>query len=61
MPAVQSCFEVFFGVGGKTLWPIVAPLDVDAALDFDERAALDMGEIRAPLARRVESELALQS
>ena len=60
-PAVQSRFEVFFGIGGKTLRSVVAALDVDAALDLDERAALDMGEIGAPSARWVESEIALQS
>ena len=57
-PAVQSRFEILLGVGGEALRSVVATLDVDAALDLDERAALDMGEISAPLAFHVETELA---
>ena len=61
-PAGQERFEVFFGVGDEARAAIVtaAAFDVDPALDLDEGAALDVGEIRAPFALGVKSELALQ-
>ncbi|MEQ1852755.1 MAG: hypothetical protein ABMA01_14335 [Chthoniobacteraceae bacterium] len=59
-PSVQRRLQILLGVGGEALWAIVAALDVDAALDLDECAAIDVGEIRAPLALSVKSKLPLQ-
>ncbi len=61
-PSGEKRFEVFFCVGDETRAAIVtaAAFDVDPALYLDEGAALDVGEIRAPLPLRVKNELAFQ-
>jgi hypothetical protein len=59
-PAAQSRFEILLGVRGKTLWPLVAPLDVDATFDLDERAAVDVSDIGAPFALGVKDEFPSQ-
>ena len=61
-PAGEECFEVFLGVRDETCGAIVpaAAREVDAALDLDERAALEVREVRAPLPLRMKDELALQ-
>lgn len=59
-PAGQCRLQILLGVGGEALRAIVAALDVDAALDLDERAALDVGEVSTPFALSVKSNLSLQ-
>ena len=61
-PAAEERFEILFSVGDETRAAIVATaaFDVDATLDLDECAALDVREVRAPFALRVKDKLALQ-
>lgn len=59
-PASEERFEVFLGVGDEASGAIVATLDVDAALDLDERPALDVREVCAPFTLRVKAKLALK-
>ena len=59
-PALQRRFEILLGILRETLRTIVAALDVDAALDLDERATLDVRKVRAPFSLRVKDEFAFQ-
>lgn len=62
IPAGQKRFDVFGGVRDEPGGAIVAPtaLDVDAALDLDQRPAFEMGEIGPPFSLRVKDELTPQ-
>lgn len=59
-PAIQRSFEILLGVGSEALRTVVAALNVDAALDLDQRPALNMREIGAPFARRMEPKFTFQ-
>ncbi len=59
-PTGQGRVVVFLDVGDEPGTTVVAPTDPDAAFDFDECARGDVGEVGAPLARRVEAELAFE-
>ena len=49
--------KVFLQVGHEPCWPVVATPDPDSALDFDQRAAREMGEVSAPTALLIKAEL----
>ena len=59
-PSGQRCFEIFFDVGDEACGAVVAAVDENAALDLNERAAGEMGEVGAPPAVRVKAELAFE-
>jgi hypothetical protein len=59
-PTGQGCLVVFLDVGDEPGTAVVAPTDPDAAFDFNECARGYVGEVGAPLARRVEVELAFE-
>ena len=59
-PTGERGFQVFFQVGGETRAAIVAPMHVDAALDFNQGPARKVGEVGPPLANRVEAEFLFQ-
>ncbi len=61
-PAGKKRFEVFLGVGDEPRTAVVtaAAGEVDATLDLDERAALDVREVGTPFPFGVKDELALQ-
>lgn len=48
LPAGESGFEVFIEVGEEALGAVVPPANPNAAFDFDEGAAWEMGEVRTP-------------
>ncbi len=52
--------KVFVHVGHKTRRAIVSSLDPDAALDLDERATWEMGEVCAPTALLIEAVFAFK-
>ena len=47
-PAGQPCLKVFLQIGDEPRRPVVPALNPDAALDFDQGPAGEMGEIGAP-------------
>jgi len=55
-PAGQGRLEVFLDVAQEPHGAVVAALDENAALDFDERAGREVGEVGSPAAWRVEAE-----
>ena len=57
-PTGEGGLVVFFHVGNEAGGAVVATLEPDSALDLDECARWEVGEIRAPFAFRVELELA---
>ena len=59
-PTGQTRFEVFFQVGSESRPAVVAAVDVDAALDLDERAGRKVGEIGASATVRMEAEFLFQ-
>ncbi len=59
-PASERRLEVFLHVGDEARRAIVAPLDPDAALDLDERAAREVGEVGSPAPAQVEAIFALE-
>ena len=58
--AGQCRFEILLGVCGETLRAIAPALNPKPALDLDECPALDVSEVRPPLALGVKSKLAFQ-
>ena len=59
-PSIQCRFEILLGVSGESLRSIVPASNPKTALDLDERSALDVGEVGAPLALGVKPELTFQ-
>ena len=61
-PTREKRFEVFLGVGDKACDAVVTTDtgEMDAALDLDQRAAFEMGEVRAPFPRRMKLEFQRQ-
>ena len=61
-PSGEERFEILLGVGNEAGGAVVAAaaIDEDAALDLDQRPALDVGEVGPPFALRMKSKLALQ-
>ena len=59
-PPRQRRLQAFLQVGGKSPCPVVATVDVDAALDLDERPARQVGEVGPPLPDRVKPKLLFQ-
>ena len=61
-PSGKERFEILLGVGDEAGAAVVtaATFDINAALDLDECAALDMREICTPFALGIEDELAFQ-
>jgi hypothetical protein len=59
-PSGKCGLKVFLDVGQKPLGSIVPPLEPDTALDFDECAGGQMGEIRTPAPTGKEHQLAFE-
>ena len=57
-PTGEGGLVVFFHVGNEAGGAVVAALEPDSAFNFDQCLGLDVCEIRAPFAFRVELELA---
>ena len=58
-PPGQRGFEVFFQVGGESRRSVVAAVDVDPALDFNQGFRFEVGEVSTPFPGWVESKLLL--
>lgn len=59
-PTGQGRLEVFFKVGSESRRAVVATIDVDAALDLDERAGTNVGKVSPPFSDRMKSKFLLQ-
>ncbi len=55
-PTSQGCLVVFLHVRDEARSAVVASVDPDTALNFDECAGGDMGKVGPPLARWVKTE-----
>ena len=56
-PTGEGGFVVFFHVGNEACGAVVAALKPDSALDLDQCLGIDMCEVGAPFAFRVELKL----
>jgi hypothetical protein len=59
-PTGQRRLEVFLKVGSESRWAVVATIDVDAALDLDERAGIKVGKVSSPFSNRMKSKFLFQ-
>jgi len=54
-PACQPCVEVFLAIENKPLRAIVTTVNKNAALNFDQCPAFDVGKVSTPSSLRIKS------